>query len=204
MLTSGDPRRTLLAQSAILTHLSTSRQQQLTQFNLTARALADAKQTGQRTETAVASLKKQLARAEGQPEQAHQQAAGHARHAHRSSSRADLIGGGGASSAGTNTVPTNTQAGKAVAFAFAQLGCPYVFGGTGPCGAGFDCSGLTMQCVGRGRDRDPAHQRGAGSASPLGADAPRSSPATSWSSPVTATWASTWAAGCSSTRLNLA
>jgi cell wall-associated NlpC family hydrolase len=31
-----------------------------------------------------------------------------------------------------------------VAFAYNQLGCPYVFGGTGPCGSGFDCSGLTM------------------------------------------------------------
>ena len=73
VLTAGSPQ-TLLAQSAILTHLSTSRQQQLAQVNLTARALADAKQTGQRTETAVASLKKQLGVAEGQPEQAHHQA----------------------------------------------------------------------------------------------------------------------------------
>ena len=31
-----------------------------------------------------------------------------------------------------------------MAFAYNQLGCPYVFGGTGPCGSGFDCSGLTM------------------------------------------------------------
>ncbi len=30
-------------------------------------------------------------------------------------------------------------------FAYNQLGCPYVYGGTGPCGSGFDCSGLTMQ-----------------------------------------------------------
>jgi peptidoglycan DL-endopeptidase CwlO len=32
-----------------------------------------------------------------------------------------------------------------VAFAYAQVGCPYVYGGTGPCTDGFDCSGLTMQ-----------------------------------------------------------
>lgn len=37
------------------------------------------------------------------------------------------------------------QAGKAIAYARAQLGCPYVWGGTGPCSAGFDCSGLVMQ-----------------------------------------------------------
>jgi cell wall-associated NlpC family hydrolase len=53
-----------------------------------------------------------------------------------------LIGAGG--TGGTYSGPTNTEAGKAVAFAYAQLGCPYVFGATGPCSSGFDCSGLTM------------------------------------------------------------
>jgi peptidoglycan DL-endopeptidase CwlO len=42
-------------------------------------------------------------------------------------------------------LPASSQAGKAVAFAYAQLGCPYVYGGTGPCNDGFDCSGLVMQ-----------------------------------------------------------
>lgn len=142
VLTAVDPQ-TLLAQSAILTHLSTSRQQQLTQFNLTARALADAKQTGQRTESAVASLKKQLASQKANLTKliTKQQ---NLLNTLTAQQQADLIGGG-ALVGGVNTVPTNTQAGKAVAFAFAQLGCPYVFGGTGPCGSGFDCSGLTMQ-----------------------------------------------------------
>lgn len=36
-------------------------------------------------------------------------------------------------------------AAAAVGFARGQLGCPYVWGGTGPCGSGFDCSGLAMQ-----------------------------------------------------------
>ncbi len=51
-------------------------------------------------------------------------------------------------SSGTTTAkytgPTTTQAEKAVAFVFAQLGCPYVYGSTGPCADGFDCSGLVM------------------------------------------------------------
>jgi peptidoglycan DL-endopeptidase CwlO len=142
VLTSGSPQ-TLLSQSAILTHLSTSRQQQLVQFNLTARALADAKQTGQRTESAVASLKNQLASKKANLTKliTKQQ---NLLNTLTEQQQADLIGGG-ALVGGVNTVPTNTQAGKAVAFAFAQLGCPYVFGGTGPCGSGFDCSGLTMQ-----------------------------------------------------------
>jgi cell wall-associated NlpC family hydrolase len=33
---------------------------------------------------------------------------------------------------------------SAIAYAEKQLGCPYVFGGTGPCQDGFDCSGLVM------------------------------------------------------------
>src|SRR5207247_816102 len=59
-LTSNDPQA-VLAQSAILIHLSTSRQQQLEQFLAAANALAGAKQTVQRTEKAVAKLKHQLA-----------------------------------------------------------------------------------------------------------------------------------------------
>ena len=43
------------------------------------------------------------------------------------------------------TGPTTTQADKAVQYAYDQLGCPYVYGGTGPCADGFDCSGLTME-----------------------------------------------------------
>jgi peptidoglycan DL-endopeptidase CwlO len=38
--------------------------------------------------------------------------------------------------------PTSTQAGKAVAFAYAQLGKPYVWGATGP--DSYDCSGLVQ------------------------------------------------------------
>jgi peptidoglycan DL-endopeptidase CwlO len=142
MLTASNPQ-TVLAQSAILTHLSSDRQQQLDQFNLTARALADAKQTSQRTESAVASLRKGLAQQKASLNKLINQQK-NMLSSLTAQQQTSLIGGG-AVIGGTNTVPTNTQAGKAVAFAFAQLGCPYVFGGTGPCGSGFDCSGLMMQ-----------------------------------------------------------
>ncbi len=46
--------------------------------------------------------------------------------------------------AGGVHAPTKAAA-EAIAFARAQLGCPYVWGGTGPCRAGFDCSGLVMK-----------------------------------------------------------
>jgi peptidoglycan DL-endopeptidase CwlO len=54
----------------------------------------------------------------------------------------------GTGESGTSPVPdpiaTTTQAGIAVKYAYNQIGCPYVYGGTGPCADGFDCSGLTM------------------------------------------------------------
>lgn len=45
----------------------------------------------------------------------------------------------------THQVASNLAgAAKAVAFAFAQIGCPYVYAGIGPCSSGFDCSGLVQ------------------------------------------------------------
>jgi cell wall-associated NlpC family hydrolase len=56
----------------------------------------------------------------------------------------NAIGANGSSAPQQYTGPTSTQAQKAVAFAYAQLGCPYVYGGTGPCHRGYDCSGLAQ------------------------------------------------------------
>ena len=53
-------------------------------------------------------------------------------------------GGGGITNAVYNG-PTGSQSDSAVAYVFKQLGCPYSYGSTGPCGAGFDCSGLVME-----------------------------------------------------------
>jgi cell wall-associated NlpC family hydrolase len=36
----------------------------------------------------------------------------------------------------------------AMSWAMRQLGCPYVWGGTGPCHQGFDCSGLVVAAYG--------------------------------------------------------
>jgi cell wall-associated NlpC family hydrolase len=142
LLTSGNPQ-TLLSQSAFLTHLSTNQSQQLQQVITTERQLAGAHRMAKHTEQAVSALKKQLGSQRASlnklitqqkallasltPVQQQQQLGG-----------APTSGGGGYKG------PTGTQAGRAVAFAYNQLGCPYVYGGTGPCGSGFDCSGLTM------------------------------------------------------------
>ena len=57
-----------------------------------------------------------------------------------------MVTAGGGSTSAVDTVTTSTQQGKAVAFMFQELNahCPYVFGGTGPCAAGYDCSGLVQ------------------------------------------------------------
>jgi cell wall-associated NlpC family hydrolase len=54
---------------------------------------------------------------------------------------AAAVGAGGITTA-VYTGPTTTQAEKAVAFAYAQLGKPYVWGATGP--GSYDCSGLVQ------------------------------------------------------------
>ncbi len=62
---------------------------------------------------------------------------------------AALVAGTGAKAAvhhdARPAATVDTAAVKAISFARAQLGCPYTWGGAGPCGAGFDCSGLVME-----------------------------------------------------------
>jgi peptidoglycan DL-endopeptidase CwlO len=149
LLTSGDPE-TLLSQSAILTHLSTDQYQQLQQVITTDRQLAGARQVAKRTEQGVQKLQKQLGSQRASldklitqqkallasltPKQRQQQLGGGA----PTTTTTKPTGGGG-----HYTGPTGTQAQKAVAFAYGALGCPYVYGATGPCSSGYDCSGLT-------------------------------------------------------------
>ena len=143
LLTSQNPQ-TLLSQSAFLTHLSSDNYQQLQQVIATDRQLTGARLTAKRTEQAVAALQKQLG---------HQRTSLNKLIAQQKALLASLtpqqqqqqLGGTTPTTGGTTYKgPTGTQADQAVQFAYDQLGCPYVYGGTGPCGSGFDCSGLTM------------------------------------------------------------
>jgi cell wall-associated NlpC family hydrolase len=147
VLTSADPQA-LLQQGSFLLEISGSRNAETQQLLSDASQLTGVEQEMQRTESGVATLESQLA-------------------AHKNSlskliatEKATLAGltvpeqqtvqtnsiGGNSSSANTtpqqSPLPTNSAAGKAIAFVYAQLGCPYVYGGTGPCHDGFDCSGL--------------------------------------------------------------
>jgi cell wall-associated NlpC family hydrolase len=145
LLTSGNPEA-ILSQSAILIHLSTANQQQLQQFITTNRQLLGARQMARRTETAVAALKQKLAAQKADLDKLIAQQKSLLSNL-TAQQRATQLGGGGSTGGSTTATysgPTSTQAQQAVAFAYAQLGCPYVYGGTGPCGSGYDCSGLTQ------------------------------------------------------------
>ena len=146
VLTSGNPS-VVLQQGSLLMELSGSRNAETQQLLTDASQLAGVEQEMQRTEAGIASLKGQLSTHKNSlhkliaTEQAtldgltvpQQQAV-----------VSNSIGANGSSTPQAYTGPTTTQAEKAVAFVYDQLGCPYVYGGTGPCHSGFDCSGLVQ------------------------------------------------------------
>jgi peptidoglycan DL-endopeptidase CwlO len=141
LLTSGDPQE-ILNQSSILTELSSSNRSEMRQYFAAARRLEGAQQSAQRAKDAIAALKTKLA---GQKTTLKKAIAQQQTLLAQLSPAQNTGLGAGGSTVGQFTGPTNTQAEKAVAFAYNALGCPYVFGGTGPCGSGYDCSGLTME-----------------------------------------------------------
>jgi peptidoglycan DL-endopeptidase CwlO len=145
VLTSGDPS-VILQQGSLLEELSGSRNVETRQLLSEASQLAGIEQEQQRTEDGIAALKTQLAD--------HKSSLGKliaTEHAtldsltvpEQQTVKSNSVGGN-ATTVATYSGPTSTQAEKAVAFAYAQLGCPYVYGGTGPCHMGYDCSGLAQ------------------------------------------------------------
>jgi cell wall-associated NlpC family hydrolase len=146
VLTSGDPS-VVLQQGSLLMELSGNRDVQTSQLLTDASQLAGVEQDMQRTEAGIAGLKEQLA--------GHKSALGKLIDTQKATlatltgpQRGEVqgmsIGANGSSAPQQYTGPTSTQAQKAVAFAYAQLGCPYLYGGTGPCQRGYDCSGLAQ------------------------------------------------------------
>ncbi len=143
LLTAGGPQR-VLSQAAMLTQLSTSQHQRMEAFIAAARNLTGAQQTLRRTQAGVATLKKQIAGQKAALTKliAKQKSILATLTAQqRAAARAASVGAGGTTTA-AYTGPTTTQAQQAVAFAYAQLGKPYVWGATGP--DSYDCSGLVM------------------------------------------------------------
>ena len=146
VLTSGDPS-VVLQQGSLLMELSGSRNAETQQLFTDASQLSGVEQEMQRTETGIASLKSQLA--------AHKTSLGKLLATEKATLNgltvpqqqavvSNSIGASGSSAPQQYAGPTGTQADQAVAFVYSQLGCPYVYGGSGPCHMGFDCSGLVQ------------------------------------------------------------
>jgi cell wall-associated NlpC family hydrolase len=146
LLTAGDPAA-ILQQGSLLTELSGNRNAQTNQLLADASQLTSTEQDLQRTESGIAQLQTQLT--------GHKSSLGKLISTEKTTLasltvpeqqtvQAHSVGGNGSSAPAAYTGSTASQAGKAVAFVYAQLGCPYVYGGTGPCHSGFDCSGLAQ------------------------------------------------------------
>jgi len=146
LLTSGDPAQ-VLAQASIVLQLTDSRSLETQTFLADATELANVQQEQQRTEQGIAQLAAEtshtknhiLTLLDDQKSILNSLTAQQQKQVNTGTSN-----GGGGTTSGHYTGPTGTQADAAVAFVFAQLGCPYVYGSTGPCHQGFDCSGLVM------------------------------------------------------------
>ncbi len=140
LLTANNPQA-VLSQASALLQLSSERSAQVSQFVSAARQLEAAQQMARRTEAGIAVLSRQrLTRKNAIGKTLAQQTALLATLTAQQQAAA-TVGGGGTTSA-VYTGPTSTQAEKAVAFAYAQLGKPYQWGATGP--DSYDCSGLVQ------------------------------------------------------------
>jgi cell wall-associated NlpC family hydrolase len=148
LLTAGNPSE-VLQQASLLEELGNADNAQVARYLATAQQVDTAQQNVQRTTDGIAQLQAQITAKKsnlnkllGQSKaeldslnlQQQQQVAD-----------ADMDGGDAVITSATDPLPTNTPALKAVWFAYQQLDCPYVYGGTGPCSEGFDCSGLVQQ-----------------------------------------------------------
>jgi cell wall-associated NlpC family hydrolase len=142
LLTSGKPQQ-ILNQSSILLELSASNDAQINQFLAAAQQLTTTQLLAKRTKIGIQQLQTDLAKRRQSMQKLVNQAQSLVSQL-TPAQQAQLGPGAGGSTTATYKGPTSTQAEKAVAFAYSKLGCPYVFGGTGPCSAGYDCSGLTM------------------------------------------------------------
>ena len=143
LLTAGDPA-SVLGQASLVTQVAGMHNAQAARFLGAARQLTSVRQQRQRTEAGMAAIQTQLAARKasiGKLLASKQATLNSLTAAQQAQVAAATVGSAGTTQA-VYTGPTTTQADKAVAFAYAQLGKPYVWGATGP--DSYDCSGLVQ------------------------------------------------------------
>lgn len=153
VLTSNNPA-VVLQQGALLLQLSSSQDAETQQLLADASQLEGVQQEMQRTEDGVATLEKALSGKKSSLSQligTEKTTLASLTLQQQQQVSSTTVGNGGNGNGPTGTPPPTdplpasaNQADGAVSFAYAQLSCPYVYGGTGPCKDGFDCSGLVQ------------------------------------------------------------
>lgn len=144
LLTSESPQQ-VLDQSAILSELAIANTSQIRQYRAASRQLLNSEHAATRARAAIVQLKRSLKKRIMVLKKLEAQASALlAQLTPKQRSGTGPGGGSGGSGGGGTPPPASSRAGKAVAYAESQVGCPYVYGATGPCNSGFDCSGLMM------------------------------------------------------------
>jgi peptidoglycan DL-endopeptidase CwlO len=143
LLASGNPQQ-VLNQSSILMELSASDNAQIDKFLADAKQLTTTQTLALRTRAGIVQLKNSLQTQKNSMQKLVSQEQTLLAQLTPAQQAQAAPGSGGSATPVTYTGPTGTQADTAVASAYSKIGCPYVYGGTGPCGSGYDCSGLTM------------------------------------------------------------
>jgi peptidoglycan DL-endopeptidase CwlO len=150
LLSSNDPNA-VLNSASLLQEISQGRNQQLSAFLVAARQLKDTQQQAQRTRNALGQVEQQKLTQKNKASKAlsdEKSVYANLTAAQQQTVQATTVGGssGSADPAPSYTGSTATEGGKAAAFAvqMAADACPYVYGATGPCSDGYDCSGLAQ------------------------------------------------------------
>jgi len=150
LLSSGNPS-SVLAQASLVQQVAGTHNLEAAQFLTSAQELAAIRLQRQHTEMGVEQIKSQLSTEKASLTKlltSKQATLDSLTAAQQEQVAANSVGATTSTSAEpgatpvTYTGPTTTQADKAVAFAYAQIGKPYVWGATGP--DSFDCSGLVQ------------------------------------------------------------
>jgi cell wall-associated NlpC family hydrolase len=149
LLSSNNPNA-VLNSASLLMEISQGRNQQLSAFLVAAQQLKTSQQQAQRTKDALAAVEdSKLQQKQKASKALSNEKAVYANltSQQQATVQAKTVGGSGGTttpSGGTYTGSTSTNGGQAAAFAVSKLGCPYVYGATGPCNDGYDCSGLAQ------------------------------------------------------------
>jgi cell wall-associated NlpC family hydrolase len=149
LLSSNDPNA-VLNSASLLMEISQGRNQQLSAFLVAAQQLKTTQQQAQRTKDALAVVEKQKLDQKQKASKAlssEKTVYANLTSEQQATVQASTVGGSGGTTTptgGTFTGSTSTNGGQAAAFAVSKLGCPYVYGATGPCNSGYDCSGLAQ------------------------------------------------------------